>query len=142
MIFEYEKILNIDLNKVKLLFLNSGPVSPKSGDSFVEKFKFLSQYISGYIITPVSGNKHLTVKRIGAFELHTFLYYYGNSFVRSISSLYLTFKKAYEIYIKKEKYDVVISKNLFADWLNCCSDCEINSKKICYRNKRRFHICI
>ena len=56
------------MKNVKVLFINSGPVSPKSGDSFAEKYKFLSQYISGYIITPVSGKKHLTVKKIRCFR--------------------------------------------------------------------------
>ena len=78
------------MKNIKLLFINSGPVSPKSGDSFVEKYKFLSKYFSGYIITPVSEKKHLSLKKIGAFELYSFLYFYGNSVIRNIKLLYHT----------------------------------------------------
>ena len=117
------------MNNIKLLFINSGPVSPKSGDSFVEKYIFLSQYFSGYLITPVSGYRHLTVKKIGAFEMHTFLYYYGNSVIRNIKSLYDSFKKAYKIFKYREKYDVVISKNPLLTGLSAVIIAKLTKKR-------------
>ena len=117
------------MNNVKLLFINSGPVSPKSGDSFVEKYRFLSKYFSGYLITPVSGQKHLAVKKIGAFEMHTFLYYYGNSVIRNVKSLYASFKKAYKIFKYREKYDVVISKNPLLTGLSAVIIAKLTQRK-------------
>ena len=117
------------MKNCKVLFINSGPVSPKSGDSFAEKYKFLSRYISGYIITPVSGKKHLTVKRIDAFELHSFLYFYGNSLIRNIKLLYNTLKKAYQIYKNQDHYDVVISKNPLVTGLSAVAIAKLAGKK-------------
>jgi len=117
------------MNDVKLLFINSGPVAPKRGVSFVEKYKFLSQYFSGYIITPVAGKEHLTVEKVGSFELRSCLYFYGNSVIRNVKQLHHTLKEAYKILKYEGQYDAVISKNPLMTGLSAVLIARLGKKK-------------
>ena len=94
----------------RVLFLGAGPAMTDSV-GFQDKYSLLSQHFTGDIITPVAGKNYLNVKQAGAFRVHAFVYYYGNSIMRNVYTFLYTMIRALRIYYRGRKYTHVISPN-------------------------------
>jgi glycosyltransferase involved in cell wall biosynthesis len=93
-----------------VLFLGAGPAITDSV-AFQDKYNIFSQYYTGDIITPVAGESYMNMKQAGAFKIHPFVYYYGNSLIRNVYNVLHTMIKAIYIYYRERKYEIVISPN-------------------------------
>jgi len=104
--------------KPEILFLGSGPYAL---DRRLEndKFKYFSEHYSCNFLTPVNpATEKMTrlkeTKVEEAFTLIPFPYYYKNVFIRIFFVFYNLITKALSIfYIKKQKFEVVISGDPF-----------------------------
>ncbi len=99
------------MQKPKLLFIGSGPQMPKKTHAYSDRYQWLSKWCEGYIITPVIGDMHMSVDRIGAFRFLPYKYHSGSIIIRNVKLLLHTIGKALALHLSGNRFDVVISHN-------------------------------
>jgi glycosyltransferase involved in cell wall biosynthesis len=98
-------------HRPSLLFIGSGPAMPRKSFAYRARFEWLSRWATGFIIAPVTGGRHLTLRRIGAFHYLPYRYWTGNSVVRNMLFMARTFRRALALHLRGRRPDVVIASN-------------------------------
>lgn len=97
------------VEKTKVLFLGGGP-SFINSIPFKEKFKSLSRYFIGHVLTPVAGVREVSRTQIGNFLITGFPYVSYNALARNVYTFYMLITLGRRLF-RELSYDVVVSPN-------------------------------
>ena len=97
------------VEKTKVLFLGGGP-SFINSIPFKEKFKSLSRYFIGHVLTPVSGVREVSRTQIENFLITGFPYVSYNALARNVYTFYMLITLGRRLF-RELSYDVVVSPN-------------------------------
>jgi glycosyltransferase involved in cell wall biosynthesis len=97
------------MDKKHILIIWPGPCFVISVGLFEYKFNLLSEYFKGSIIG-FALPEYMRLKAIGAFDFYT-CKFFKNNIVRTLFSFYVIVKAVQLYYIKKVRFNVIVSPN-------------------------------
>lgn len=120
-------------NKIRVLWVCSGPAMLDDSDSnFLKKYRVLSKYFYGDIITPVMDKKFLNIKNAGDFIINSFHYYFGNGIIKNVVHFFYVFRSMMRVLGRGgQKIDIIVAPDpLFSGLLALILNLFIKAKVI------------
>ncbi len=98
-------------NKIRVLWVCSGPAMLDDSDSnFLKKYRVLSKYFLGDIITPVMDKKYLNIRNAGDFTIHSFHYFFGNGIIKNFVHFFHVFRNMMGVLGRGgQKIDIIVA---------------------------------